>query len=152
MSNKVFSLVITGFIIFIAGCAAIDNKTEQQGKLRLTRLFPDKQSDQIKFDAKVRASPLLDLSQGKPRIIVPVSDGMIALQDAETGVIKEKIQLPLSSAGCKRIEISATPTIIGINLVVVYQCIEGGRRTSHHRHPQPRSPTHSGIDNSSTTS
>ncbi len=131
MSNKVFSLAITGFIIFIAGCAAINNKTEQQGKLRLIRLFPDKQSDQIKFDAKVRASPLLDLSQGKPRIIVPVSDGMIALQDAETGAIKEKIQLPLSS-GCKRIEISATPTIIGINLVVVYQCIEGGRRTSHH--------------------
>jgi len=130
MSNKIFSLIIIGFIIFIAGCAAVDNNTGQQGKLRLLRLFPDKQSDQNKFDAKVRASPLLDLSQDKPRIIVPVADGMIALQDAETGAIKEKIQLPFPTE-CKQLEISATPTIIGTNLVAVYQCVDDGRRTSH---------------------
>ena len=129
MKNITFSLVIFGFIVFIAGCATIDNNTHQHENLRLVRLFPDKENDKNKFNAKILASPLLDFSQGKPRIIVPFANGIIALQDVETGAIGEKIQIPILVEG-KRIQISATPAKIGSNLVVVYQGIENGRRVS----------------------
>lgn len=128
MNNKIFSLVVFGIIICIAGCATVHNKIQQQENLRLVRLFPNKNSDKGKFEAKILASPLLDFSQGKPRIIVPVANGIIALQDIETGTITEKIQIPIPEG--KRIQISATPTLIGTNLVVIYQCIDNGRRVS----------------------
>jgi hypothetical protein len=128
MNNKTFSFVVSTLFVFIAGCATTPNETLQQDNLRLVRLFPAQDSDSNKFDSKILASPLLDFSQGKPRIIIPVANGIIALQDIETGVIKEKIQIPIPEG--KRIQISATPTLIGTDLVVIYQCIEKGRRVS----------------------
>jgi hypothetical protein len=130
MKNKLFSLICVGFIIFISGCAVIDDKTDQQEKLRLVRMFPDKQSERSKSDAKIMASPLLDFSQVKPRIIIPFANGIIALQDIETGTIREKIQLSIPEG--KQIELTATPAKIGNNLVVLFQSVEDGRRVGLH--------------------
>ena len=128
MNNKIFSLLIIGLIAFTGGCTVI-NKTHQQENLRITRLFPSSQSDKNKFNTRILASPLLDLSQDKPRIIVPLEDGIIALQDAESGAIIRKTQIPVTQG--RRIQISATPLNIGSNLVVLYRYVEDERLVSY---------------------
>ena len=128
MNNKIFSLLIIGLIAFTGGCTVI-NKTHQQENLRITRLFPNSQSDINKFNTRILASPLLDLSRDKPRIIVPLENGIIALQDAESGAITRKIQIPVAQGS--RIQISATPFNIGSNLVVLYRYVEDEQLVSY---------------------
>jgi len=75
------------------------------------------------------ASPLLDFSQGKPLLIVPASNGVIAALDVETGAADWQITVPIPEG--QHPQLVSTPVIIGNRLVVLYQCLDKGVRTSH---------------------
>jgi hypothetical protein len=96
---------------------------------KLTRLFPADANAGIKFDDSIIASPILDLSQGKPLLIVPVSNGLIAVMDSETGALDWQFLLPTPEG--QEAQLISTPVIIGDRLVSLYQCLEKGVRISH---------------------
>ncbi|MGZ8946925.1 MAG: hypothetical protein ACXW1W_16080 [Methylococcaceae bacterium] len=96
---------------------------------KLVSLFPSDVKNSVTFDASIIASSVLDLSQGKPRIIVPVSNGVIAALDAETGALEWKINAPAPED--QEVQLISTPVVIGEKLVILYQCLENGVRTSH---------------------
>jgi hypothetical protein len=98
-------------------------------KISLTPLFPIPSLPSITFDQTIIASPLLDQSQGKPRIVVSASDGEIALLDAETGDPDWKIKAPAPEG--QQVELVSTPVMAGDKLIVVYQCLDRGVRVSH---------------------
>lgn len=104
-------------------------ETGQPKPLKLTALFPSPNYLPVSFDESVKASPLLDLSQGKPLIIVPASNGVIAALDAETGEAAWKVNAPLPPG--QSAQLLSTPVIIGDKLVILYQALEQGVRTSH---------------------
>ena len=95
----------------------------------MTRLFPTDTHPSITFDASIIASPVLDLSQGKPQVIVPASNGVIAALDGETGALVWQINAPAPEG--QQAYIASTPVIIGDKLVIIYQSLNKGVRTSH---------------------
>jgi outer membrane protein assembly factor BamB len=95
----------------------------------LERLFPTDTYPSITFDESIIASPLLDLSQGRPLVIVPASNGIIAALDGETGALDWQINAPAPEG--QLTQLVSTPAIIGDKLVILYQCLEKGVRTSH---------------------
>ncbi|MGZ8190359.1 MAG: PQQ-binding-like beta-propeller repeat protein [Methylococcaceae bacterium] len=97
--------------------------------LNLVSLFPSDVKALVTFDASIIASSVLDVSQGKPRIIVPVSNGVIAALDAETGALEWKINAPAPDG--QQVQLISTPVVIGDRLVILYQCLEKSVRTSH---------------------
>jgi len=121
--------VVISFILFITGCTAVGT-TYQPENLKLIKLFSNKASQKLNFDARILVSPLLDISQQKPRIIVPYENGVVAFQDLETGEVTGTVVLPGKEG--KRIQISATPLIFDSYLVIVYQYVQEGRRVSYH--------------------
>lgn len=128
-----FALCRLVFIIAIVsglastGCQTI--KPDQPEQFNLTKLFPTGRNTSVTFDTSVIASSVLDVSHGKPRIIVPVSNGNIAALDAETGVLLWQLNAP-TPAG-QQAELIATPVVIGDKLVLLYQCLDKGVRDSH---------------------
>ncbi|MDD5462186.1 MAG: hypothetical protein PHG00_11250 [Methylococcales bacterium] len=102
------------------------NKTEYY---KLERLFPTGPLPSISFNESIIASPLLYLSQGKPQIIVPAADGLIAALDGETGALDWQIHAPVPDG--QLAHLISTPVIIGDKLIILYQCLEKGVRTSH---------------------
>ncbi len=105
------------------------DESNQPEHFKLERLFPTDTYPSITFDESIIASPLLDLSQGRPLVIVPASNGIIAALDGETGALDWQINAP-APEGQLTLLVS-TPTIIGDKLVILYQCLEKGVRTSH---------------------
>ncbi len=105
------------------------DESSQPEHFKLERLFPTDTHPSITFDESIIASPLLDLSQGRPLVIVPASNGIIAALDGETGALDWQIHAP-APEGQLTLLVS-TPTIIGDKLVILYQCLEKGVRTSH---------------------
>lgn len=95
----------------------------------LTTLFPTQNHPPVTFDQTIIASPLLDQAQGKPLIVVPASNGIIAMLDADTGALDWKIEVPTPQG--QQAELVSTPVMIGDKLAVVYQCLEQGVRVSH---------------------
>ncbi|MDD2724209.1 MAG: hypothetical protein PHH59_09350 [Methylovulum sp.] len=95
----------------------------------LEKIFPTASLPSLSFDAGIIASTLLDLSHSQARLIVPVSDGLIAALDAGTGTLLWKLQLPCGPG--QQAQLIATPVMIGDKLVVSYQCLEQGVRTRH---------------------
>lgn len=75
------------------------------------------------------ASPLLDFSQGRPLLIVPASNGVIAALDVETGAVDWQINAPTPEG--QHPQLVSTPAIIGNKLVILYQCLDKGVRISH---------------------
>ncbi|MDO9103884.1 MAG: hypothetical protein Q7U57_02865 [Methylovulum sp.] len=96
---------------------------------KLVKLFPSDAYPSTTFDASIIASSVLDVSHGKPRIIVPVSNGTIAALDAETGALAWQLNAP-TPAG-QQAQLISTPVVIGNRLVILYQCLAKGVRTSH---------------------
>ncbi|MCL7422622.1 MAG: hypothetical protein M8364_17165 [Methylobacter sp.] len=95
----------------------------------LTGIFPGENRPAVTFDESITASPLLDLSQGRPLLVVAASNGMIAIQNVDTGALEWRIEVPVPAG--QKAQIVSTPALIGDKLVVLYQCLEQGRRTSH---------------------
>ncbi len=97
---------------------------------KLQPLFPTEVNQATRFDASIIASPLIDFSQGKPLVIVPASNGVIAALDSETGALVWQLNAPTPEG--ERVELIATPVMIGNKLVISYQCINAkGVRSSH---------------------
>ncbi|MDD2659429.1 MAG: hypothetical protein PHY54_07095 [Methylococcales bacterium] len=117
-------------VIFLISCASPNRSgLNQQEHFKLERLFPSAAHPSVTFDERIFASPVLDLSQGKARIIVPVLTGLIAALDAETGALDWQINAPTPEG--QLTQLVSTPVIIGDKLVILYQCLENGVRTSH---------------------
>lgn len=81
------------------------------------------------FHETIIASPLLDLSQHKPLIIITASNGVIAALDADTDALDWKIFAPVPEG--QQAQLVSTPVMIGNKLVIHYQALEVGVRTSH---------------------
>ena len=116
--------------ITILGCSPHNNNLKPADNFTLRPLFPNAVNPSMPFDASIIASTLLDFSQGKPLLIVPVSNGVIAALDSETGSVDWQLNAPAPKG--HRVELIATPVIIGDKLVISYQTInEKGVRSSH---------------------
>ena len=123
----VFWAICLTLTCFMTGC---DPATVRQPKInKLTRLFPTDIKLSVTFGASIIASPLLNLAQGYPIIIVPVSNGQIVALNGKTGVLEWQINVP-TPAG-QEAQLISTPVIINDKLVTVYQCLVKGVRTSH---------------------
>lgn len=96
---------------------------------KLQRLFPVDTHPSVTFDESIIASPVLDLSQGRPLVIVSASNGIIAALDGETGALDWQINAPTPEG--QLAQLISTPAIIGDKLVILYQCLEKGVRSSH---------------------
>lgn len=96
---------------------------------KLTRLFPVDANSSVTFDESIIANPLLDISQDRPFIIVPASNGVIAALDSENGALMWQVDLPVPKN--QQAQLVSTPVIIGSKVVVLYQCLEKSIRTSH---------------------
>ncbi len=121
-------LVSLTSISLLSGCSytKIPKKPEN---LQLNRLFPVNTPPPVTFDASIIASPLLYLSHGRPQVIVPVSNGVIAVLDGETGKLLWRLNAPAPQG--QETQLIATPDILGDKLFIVYQCLEKGIRKSH---------------------
>lgn len=116
--------------IVLIGCASLYHSGSNQPEhFKLERFFPTDTHPSVTFDASIIASPVLDLSQGKPRVIVPDSNGIIAALDGETGALAWQIKAPAPEG--QESYLASTPLIIGNRLVILYQCLTKGVRTSH---------------------
>lgn len=124
-----YAAFLTLLTISLLGCThSVDLKPVESFKLR--PLFPTDANQSVRFDASIIASPLVDVSQGKTQIIVPASNGVIAALDGETGAEIWRLNAPAPDR--QRVELIATPVIIGDKLIISYQCInEKGERSSH---------------------
>jgi hypothetical protein len=95
---------------------------------QLTRIAPSTE-ESVSFDANIDASPLLDLSQDNANVIVSAENGVIAAIDAESGKLSWKIILPAPEN--QEALLVSTPAKIDNKLIVLYQTILKGTRTSH---------------------
>ena len=123
------AIAIVASIALISCAGFYSAKLIQPEHYKLERLFPTDAHPSVTFDASIIASPLLDLSQGKPHVIVPVSNGIIAALDSETGTLDWQINAPTPED--QQAQLISTPIIIGGKLVILYQCLEKGVRASH---------------------
>ncbi len=123
LSLLAISLLIT---VSVSDCFA---KAKIAPRYKLSKIFPTPQNPSANFDASIIASPLLNLSQGKPQIIVPISDGTVAALDGHNGKLAWQMKLPTPEG--QRAELIATPVIVDNALVVIYQVTKDGIRTSH---------------------
>lgn len=114
----------------MSGCSSIPHSQKPES-LKLSRLFPvnDLPDESVSFDASIIASPLLYEGQNQALIIVPVSDGVIAALNSETGKLVWKIVAPTPKD--QKTNLIATPIIVDDKLFFIYQCLEKGVRTSH---------------------
>ena len=131
LSRRYFSFVIVliGNILLLNSINLYGFELIRSERHMLRSLFPSEVNPSITFDSSIIASPLIDLSQGKPLVIVPASNGQIAALDSETGAIAWKIQAPVPEN--QEAQLISTPIIINEKLIILYQCLEKGVRTSH---------------------
>ncbi len=123
LSLIAISLLIT---VSVSDCIA---KAKISPQYKLGKVFPTPQNPSANFDASIIASPLLNLTQGKPQIIVPVSDGTVAALDGRNGKLAWQVKVPIPEG--QRAELIATPVIVDNTLVVIYQATKDGVRSSH---------------------
>ncbi|MEQ1546425.1 hypothetical protein [Methyloglobulus sp.] len=124
-----YILTVTGLLL--VGNYAINSfaQSVQPKAPKLERLFPEDVQSSVTFDKSIIANLLLDLSQGRPIVIVPSSDGEITALDGEIGVLEWKINAPVPEG--QEAQLISTPVMIENKLVILYQCLEKGVRTSH---------------------
>jgi hypothetical protein len=104
-------------------------KTKSTPFYKLSKVFPTQVYPSVTFDASIIASPLLYVEQGKPQIIVPVSDGTVAAVDGKSGKLIWQLKLPVPEGHL--CELIATPAIVDNKLVIIFQSSKDGIRTSH---------------------
>jgi len=125
-----YSVIALLTCLILIACSTVPAVNPDQPEFfKLVNLFPSDVKTSVMFDASIIASSVLDLSQGKARIIVPASNGEIAALDAETGALIWKINAPAPEG--QQVQLISTPVVIGDKLVILYQCLEKGVRTSH---------------------
>ncbi len=123
------AISIAGTILLTSSVSLYGAQLNPPEHYRLERLFPAETSGPVTFDESIIASPALDLSQGKPRVLVSASNGIIVALDSETGALEWQINAPVPEG--QQAQLISTPAIIGDKLVILYQCLEKGVRTSH---------------------
>ena len=101
----------------------------RQEDYKLIRLFPLDARSPVTFDQSIIANLLLDSSPVRRLIIVPGSDGVITALEGETGTLEWQINVPKPEG--QEAQLIATPVKIHNKLVIIYQCLENGVRTSH---------------------
>ena len=122
------AIAIVAGIVLISSSSLYSAELNQPERFTLERLFPSFSFPSITFDESIIASPVLDLSQGKPLIIVPTSNGIIA-QDGESGALDWQINAPAPEG--QLAQLISAPVIIGDKLVILYQCLENGMHTNY---------------------
>jgi len=113
-----FGLLVTG----LAGVPFLDSAAKPS-KLQLVPLFPTSSAPSVTLEGHIAGSPLLDLSQGTPRVVAAASKGTIAALDPVSGALIWKTVLP-AGPGETPLLIS-TPVQIDDKLVVAYQTVTG---------------------------
>ncbi len=130
MLPNCYAAIVFVISVLLSGCAGHDvAKTSPQEQFKLERLFPVDNSPSVTFDAQISASPLLYSTQGKTRILVSVSNGIVAALDSETGALDWQVHAPVPNG--QQAQLISTPVMIGDKLVILYQSLEKGKRTSH---------------------
>ena len=129
VARRFFSAIILAVLILPACNAVYRSEAAKPERFNLVKIFPSESRPSVTFDASIIASSVLDISQAKPRIIVPVSNGIIAALDAETGTLDWQLNAPAQEG--QQVQLISTPVIIGNKLVILYQCLDKGVRTSH---------------------
>ncbi|MGR8997693.1 MAG: hypothetical protein ACU88J_01420, partial [Gammaproteobacteria bacterium] len=124
-----YAIAIVASIVFISSASLYPAGLNEPEHFKLESLFPTDNLPSVTFDERIIASPMLDLSQGKPLVLVPVSNGIIAALDGETGALDWQINAPAPQG--QLTQLISTPAKIGNKLVILYQCLENGIRTSH---------------------
>ncbi|WP_019865748.1 PQQ-binding-like beta-propeller repeat protein [Methylovulum miyakonense] len=128
--SRCFPALIFFACCVLSACGTLSNPASlQAGAFKLEKIFPTARFPSLTFNASIIASPVLDVSHGQPRLIVPVSDGEVAALDAGTGTLLWKLKVPRNEG--QEVQLIATPVMIGDKLVVSYQCLEQGVRTRH---------------------
>jgi hypothetical protein len=116
-------LFLFGFLAAaLVGIPPLKGATEPS-KLELVPLFPTSAAPSVTFGGKIAGAPLLDLSQGTPRVIVAASEGSIAALDPTSGALLWKTVLPAESGETPLL--ISTPVQIDDKLVVAYQTVTG---------------------------
>ncbi|MBF6650959.1 hypothetical protein [Methylobacter sp. BlB1] len=129
-SYRFFAAAVTVLSLAAISYSAVYwGDSDKPESFKLVGIFPSEPRTAVAFDERILASPLLDMSQGRPLLIVAASNGIVAVQDADTGALAWQIAVPVPDG--QQVEIASTPALIGDKLVVLYQCLEQGRRTSH---------------------
>lgn len=130
MNNFWLLVAITSCILSITQSSRLIAEAYPTQSITLTKLFPADNEPQVTFDDSVIASTLLDVSQGRPLIIVPVSDGHIVALESQSGEKAWDIQVPTMTAE-QQVQIISTPVIVKHKLVILFLYLEKGLRTSH---------------------
>ena len=107
--------------VLISSARLYSAELNQPEHFKLERLFPTDTFPSVTFDTSIAASPLLYLPQGKLRIIVSASNGIIAVLDGETGALEWQINAPVPEG--QQAQLISTPVMIGDKLVILYQCL-----------------------------
>jgi hypothetical protein len=129
-SYRFFAVAATALSLITIGYSAVFRAdADKPESFKLVGIFPSETRAAVTFDGSILASPLLDTSQGRPLLIVAASNGIIAVQDADTGALEWQIAVPVPDG--QQAELASTPALVGDKLVVLYQCLEQGRRTKH---------------------
>ena len=123
------AIAIVASIALISCASPYRIGSNQPEHLKLERLFPTGTFPSVTFDAQIAASPLLYLPEDKPQVLVSASNGIIAALDSETGALDWQINAPVPEG--QFAQLISTPVMIGDKLVILYQCLEKGVRTSH---------------------
>lgn len=95
----------------------------------LLALYPLPNAAPVMFDKPILATPLLYPAPSRPLLIVPASNGVIALLDAEALALEWQVTLPTPPGQAP--EVVATPVRVGDKLIVAYHGLEKGVRVSH---------------------
>jgi hypothetical protein len=128
-SQLIFSFVISVSVLstsYYISCLAAPVKVEPR---KLERIFPVAANQSVTFNEGIFATSLIDLSQGRPFVIVPVSNGLIAALDGDTGALAWQIKVPVPEN--QQAQLISTPVMVRNKLVILYQCLENGVRESH---------------------
>lgn len=126
----------SGFIFFMAvaaslllsACGGHSVSDEVAGLLVLERIFPTETKPSTHFAENIKATPVHHVLNGQTRIIVPVSDGTMAALDADSGALLW--QLPAPTPPGQQAQLGASPVLVDDLLVVIYQSLDKGARSS----------------------
>ncbi len=128
--SRLLTITTFSLVLIVAIYSTIYRADAQKPELfKLQKYFPTETNPSVSFDESIIASPLLHVSQERTVIIVPVSNGIVSALDPETGAVVFEIKLPTPVG--QTAQLIATPVIIDDKLVVIYQCLKQGVRSSH---------------------
>lgn len=123
----VFIAFMASFLLLACGSNPV-SKNEVADNFKLERIFPTETNPSVSFDENIKATPVRHVLNGQTRIIVPVSDGTLVALDAQTGALLWKLPVPTPSG--QHAQLGASPVLVDDLLVVIFQGIASGVRSS----------------------